>query len=237
MCIFLPYYVNIFSSRLDFYIQSFYNTSCIIRGSIALLDYPAMSDHELHSLYLNGDSEAGNALVLRYRRLVKACARPFFLAGGDSEDLQQEGMIGLLSAIREYDPDGGSSLRSFAELCIRRRVISAARSASRQKHAPLNDGVSLEQLESGESQYPQQQLSARSPEDLILDQAWADAFLAACSRFLSDFENRILMDYLDGLSYAEMAERRGRSEKSIDNAIQRIRKKLARQIPNPGDFS
>ena len=202
-----------------------------------MLDYSAYPDVELHTLYLSGDAEAGNELVLRYRRLVKICARPFFLAGGDSEDLQQEGMIGLLSAIREYDPDGGSSFRSFAELCIRRRVISAARSASRQKHAPLNDGVSLEQLQSGDSQHLFQQLSARSPEETILDQAWADSFLAACSRYLSDFENRILMDFLGGLSYAEMAERCGRSEKSIDNAIQRIRKKLARQIPNPGDFS
>ena len=202
-----------------------------------MLDYSAYPDVELHTLYLSGDAEAGNELVLRYRRLVKICARPFFLAGGDSEDLQQEGMIGLLSAIREYDPDGGSSFRSFAELCIRRRVISAARSASRQKYAPLNDGVSLEQLQSGDSQHLFQQLSARSPEETILDQAWADSFLAACSRYLSDFENRILMDFLGGLSYAEMAERCGRSEKSIDNAIQRIRKKLARQIPNPGDFS
>ena len=175
-------------------------------------------------------------MVLRYSRLVKVCTRPFFLAGGDSEDLLQEGMIGLLSAIREFDPNGGSSFRSFAELCIRRRVISAARSAARQKHAPLNDGVSLEQLQSGESQHIFQQLTTRSPEDLVLDQAWADAFLAACSRFLSDFENRILMDYLHGLSYAEMAQRCGRSEKSIDNAIQRIRRKLARCMDH-GDFS
>ena len=201
-----------------------------------LLDYPVLTDQELHALYLSGDAEAGNALVLRYSRLVKVCTRPFFLAGGDSEDLLQEGMIGLLSAIREFDPNGGSSFRSFAELCIRRRVISAARSAARQKHAPLNDGVSLEQLQSGESQYLFQQLTTRSPEDLVLDQAWADAFLAACSRFLSDFENRILMDYLHGLSYAEMAQRSGRSEKSIDNAIQRIRRKLARCMDH-GDFS
>ena len=201
-----------------------------------LLDYPVLTDQELHALYLSGDAEAGNALVLRYSRLVKVCTRPFFLAGGDSEDLLQEGMIGLLSAIREFDPNGGSSFRSFAELCIRRRVISAARSAARLKHAPLNDGVSLEQLQSGESQHIFQQLTTRSPEDLVLDQAWADAFLAACSRFLSDFENRILMDYLHGLSYAEMAQRCGRSEKSIDNAIQRIRRKLARCMDH-GDFS
>ena len=202
-----------------------------------MLNYPVLSDSELHSLYLSGDAEAGNELVLRYRRMVKACIRPFFLAGGDSEDLLQEGMIGLLSAIREYDPDGGSSFRSFAELCVRRRVISAARSASRQKHAPLNDGLSLEQLQSGESQQLFRQLIARSPEEHILDQAWADAFLAACFQHLSEYENTILTDYLHGLSYAEIAMRSGRSEKSVDNAIQRIRKKLARRLPNTGEFS
>ena len=202
-----------------------------------MLDYSVLPDAELHSLYLAGDAEAGNILVLRYRQFVKSCTRTFFLAGGDSEDLLQEGMIGLLSAIREYDPGSGSSFRSFAELCVRRRVISAARSAARQKHAPLNDGLSLEQLQSGDSPYLIEQLIARSPEEHILDQAWEDAFLAACSRYLSEYENRILMDYLRGLSYAEMAESCGRSEKSIDNAIQRIRKKLARLIPNLGDFS
>ncbi len=202
-----------------------------------MLDYPVLSDQELHALYLSGDAEAGNELVLRYRRLVKACIRPFFLAGGDSEDLLQEGMIGLLSAIREFDPNGGSSFHSFAELCIRRRVISAARSASRLKHAPLNDGLSLEQLQSGESQHLFHQLIARSPEDHILDQAWADSFLTMCSAFLSDFENRILMDYLRGLSYAEIADCSGRSEKSLYNPLQRNRKKLARHIPKPGDSS
>ena len=204
---------------------------------MALLDFPAFSDMELHAMYLSGDVDAGNELVLRYRRLVKICIRPYFLAGGDSEDLLQEGMIGLLSAIREYDPDGGSSFRSFAELCIRRRVISAARSASRQKHAPLNDGLSLEQLQSGESQQVFENVLVPSAEELVLDRTSIDDFIAANSRFLSEFEADILMDYLGGSSYAEMAQRAGRSEKSIDNAIQRIRKKLARHISFPGDFS
>ncbi len=202
-----------------------------------MLDYPAFSDLELHAMYLSGDADAGNELVLRYRRLVKICIRPYFLAGGDSEDLLQEGMIGLLSAIREYDPDGGSSFRSFAELCIRRRVISAARSASRQKHAPLNDGLSLEQLQSGESQQVFEHVLVPSAEELVLDKTWTDDFIAANSRFLSEFEADILMDYLSGSSYAEMAQRAGRSEKSIDNAIQRIRKKLARHVSFPGDLS
>jgi RNA polymerase sporulation-specific sigma factor len=204
---------------------------------MGLLDYPAFSDLELHAMYLSGDADAGNELVLRYRRLVKICIRPYFLAGGDSEDLLQEGMIGLLSAIREYDPDGGSSFRSFAELCIRRRVISAARSASRRKHAPLNDGLSLEQLQSGDSQLSFEHVLAPSAEELVLDRTWTDDFIAANSRFLSEFEADILMDYLSGASYGEMAQRAGRSEKSIDNAIQRIRKKLARHVAFPGDLS
>ena len=204
---------------------------------MALLDYPAFSDMELHAMYLSGDVDAGNELVLRYRRLVKICIRPYFLAGGDSEDLLQEGMIGLLSAIREYDPDGGSSFRSFAELCIRRRVISAARSASRQKHAPLNDGLSLEQLQSGESQQVFERVFVPSAEELVLDRTSIDDFIAANSRFLSEFETDILTDYLSGSSYAEMAQRAGRSEKSIDNAVQRIRKKLVRHVSFPGDLS
>ena len=204
---------------------------------MTLLDYPAFSDMELHTMYLSGDVNAGNELVLRYRRLVKICIRPYFLAGGDSEDLLQEGMIGLLSAIREYDPDGGSSFRSFAELCIRRRVISAARSASRQKHAPLNDGLSLEQLQSGESQQVFERVFVPSAEELVLDRTSIDDFIAANSRFLSEFETDILTDYLSGSSYAEMAQRAGRSEKSIDNAVQRIRKKLVRHVSFPGDLS
>jgi len=202
-----------------------------------LPDYPALSDLQLQARCLGGDTAAENALVLRYRRLVEACIRPYFLAGGDSEDLLQEGMIGLLSAIREYDPDGGSSFRSFAELCIRHRVISAARSASRRKHAPLNDGLSLEQLQSGEAQQILERASAPSAEELVIEKTWADDFIAANSHILSPLEARILTDYLDGLSYAEIAQRTDRSEKSIDNAIQRIRRKMARLHPTPGDLS
>ena len=201
-----------------------------------MLDYPSFSDAELHTRYLAGDAAAGNELALRYRRLVKICIRPYFLVGGDSEDLLQEGMIGLLTAMREYTPDGGASFRTYATLCIRRRIISAARAASRQKHAPLNDGVPLEDYLSGEerhaSLYP-----GRSAEDLVLDREWKQDFLSAYSRCLSDFESRILADYLDGLSYHEIAANCGRSQKSVDNAVQRIRKKLARHLTTSGDFS
>ena len=201
-----------------------------------MTDYPALSDLELQKRYCEGDAHAGNELALRYRRLVKICIRPYFLAGGDSEDLLQEGMIGLLSAMREFHADGGASFHTYAELCIRRRIISAARSASRLKHAPLNDGVSLEDFLASEERHAEL-YPGRSAEEQVLNQEWKADFLSAYSRCLSDFESRILEDYLDGLSYAEIAENRGRSEKSIDNAVQRIRKKLARHIIHPGEFS
>lgn len=204
-----------------------------------MIDYPAVSDSELHSLYISGDAAAGNELALRYRRLVKICIRPYFLAGGDSEDLLQEGMIGLLSAMREFDPSEGVSFHTFAELCIRRRIISAARSASRQKHAPLNDGVSLDEFLTREEQraalYPASGY-VRSPEQQVLEREGARNYQMIFSRYLSEFESQILEGYLNGLSYAEISQRCGRSEKSVDNAVQRIRKKLARHI-TPGDFS
>ena len=201
-----------------------------------MTDYPALSDLELQQRYCSGDAHAGNELALRYRRLVKICIRPYFLAGGDSEDLLQEGMIGLLSAMREFCPEGGASFHTYAELCIRRRIISAARSASGQKYSPLNDGIPLEEFLCSEEQHAEL-YPGRTAEDQVLNQEWINEFLSAYSRYLSDFESRILQDYLCGLSYAEIAEIRGRSEKSIDNAVQRIRKKLARHIIHPGDFS
>ena len=201
-----------------------------------MLDYRAFSDAELCVRYRAGDTSAGNELVLRHRRLVKSCIRPYFLVGGDSEDLLQEGMIGFLTAMREYSPDGGASFRTYAEHCVRHRVVSAVRTAARLKNAPLNNGVPLEDYLSGEelfaARYP-----GRSAEEFVLDRAWKRDFLSAYKRYLSDFESRILADYLDGLSYHEIAANCGRSQKSVDNAVQRIRKKLARHITISGDFS
>ena len=108
--------------------------------------YPDFSDNVLCRLASKGDAGAENELAVRYSRLVRACARPFFLAGGDSEDLIQEGMLGLLSAIRDYTPEADTAFKTYAELCIRRRLISDVRSASRLKHAHLNEGVSFDEI-------------------------------------------------------------------------------------------
>ena len=199
-----------------------------------MIDYASLEDKELQSLASSGDREAEEALAGRYLRLVRACARPFFLAGGDSEDLIQEGTFGLLSAIRQYRADAGASFKTFAEHCIRMRLLSAIKSASQLKHFPLNDGVSLEQL----SEDPGVQLSAipeisrRSPEE----RESKEELYAAFSKCLSRFELKVLDLYLDGLSYREIADILGKSAKSVDNAVQRIRRKLTRNLKS-GDIS
>ena len=198
-----------------------------------MIEYPTLSDMELLDRSRNGDELAENTLILRYRRIVRSCTRPFFLAGGDSEDLLQEGMIGLLSAMREYDTAGGASFQTYAELCVRRRLISAARSASRQKHAPLNDGVSLDEILSEEGQRVSSLFPGRldrSPEDTLLKKEREHDVSSFFSQYLSAFENEILKFYLEGRSYSEISAFCGRSVKSVDNAVQRIRRKLSRHL-------
>ena len=189
--------------------------------------YMVLTDEELQALAAKRESGAEEALAERYARLVRACARPFFLHGGDSEDLIQEGMLGLLSAIREYDPEKGASFKTYAEICIRNRIQTAIRSAARKKHAPLNDGVSLDDILSDESQSLGSQYFQRSPEEQVLARETEKEFISAYSRRLSRLEAQVLNLYLDGLSYQEMAAALERDAKAVDNAVQRIRRKLA----------
>ncbi len=185
------------------------------------------TDEELQAMASERVSGAEETLAERYARLVRACARPFFLSGGDSEDLIQEGMLGLLSAIREYDAGKGASFKTYAETCIRNRIQSAIRTAARKKHAPLNDGVSLDDVLSDESQSLGARYYQRSPEEQVLARETEKEFISAYSRLLSKLEARVLDLYLDGLSYQEMAGALGKDVKSVDNAVQRIRRKLA----------
>ena len=196
-----------------------------------MIDYAEMDDTMLQRLAFDGDRDAEDALAARYLRLVRICARPLFLAGGDSEDLIQEGTFGLLSAIRNYDPADSASFKTYAEHCIRMRLLSAIKSASRLKHVPLNDGISLEELSEDPgadiSTFPE--LIRYNPEELILAEESREELNAAFSRYLSRFEIKVLDLYLEGLSYREIADRLYRDAKSIDNAVQRIRRKLARE--------
>lgn len=197
-----------------------------------------LSDEALCQIAASGRAEAEEILVTRYHRLVRTCARPFFLIGGDSEDLTQEGMVGLLKAVREYDASKAASFRTFAEICIRNRLFSVLRAAARDKHAPLNQSVPLDMPFFDSNPYAAgvRDIAQCNPEDVIIDREYTQSVLSGVQKQLSDFETKILGYYLDGLSCREIAETVGRSPKSVDNAVQRVRRKVARQLSS-GDFS
>ena len=196
------------------------------------------SDETLCQLVAGGSREAEEALVTRYNRLVRTCARPFFLVGGDSEDLTQEGMVGLLKAVREYDASKEASFRTFAEICIRNRLYSVLRAAARDKHMALNQSVPLDTPFFDSNSYTSgtSQLAQQNPEESLIDREHTAALLAGVRKQLSEFEAKILGYYLDGLSCREIAETVGKPPKSVDNAVQRIRRKVARQLLS-GDLS
>ena len=188
------------------------------------------SDNELIILARNGNEMAEEILAKRYGKLVRICARQFFLVGGDGEDLIQEGMLGLLNAIRRFDPMGEASFKTYAERCIRNRLLTAGESANRLKNDPLNRGVSLDSLQcEDDGGTHSEQLSVRCPEDIIIERERVLEIRAEYKKRLSKFESEVLERYLDGLSYREIAVLMGKSEKSIDNAVQRIRKKFVKE--------
>ncbi len=172
--------------------------------------------------------------MVRYHRLVRICARPFFLVGGDSEDLIQEGMVGLLTAVRMFDQEKQTTFRTYAEICIRSRLISAIQMASRDKHTPLNSCVSFEpSLFDGTSNHylsDTSDLGLKNPEDVLIHREARQEQIDVLKSQLSGFEAQILGFYLNGLSYSEIAQEVGRPLKSVDNAVQRIRRKVALQI-------
>lgn len=196
-------------------------------------DYSAYTDNELLELFHAGNGDAGSELALRYRPLIKRCTRPYFLVGGDSEDLIQEGMIGLVSSMQSYRADSGALFKTYAELCIRRRILSAIKAASRFKHMPMNYRLSLEELYADAPE----ELDAlpgegynRSPEELVLERETKSALYSLCRAILSPLEKRVLSYYLDGLSYEEIAARCNKPVKSVDSALQRIKRKLNRAV-------
>lgn len=198
--------------------------------------YTALPDESLSDLARRGDRDAEEILVKRYNRLVRQLARPFYLAGGDSDDLIQEGMIGLICAVREYDGQRAASFRTFAEICIRNRLYSAVRAAARDKHTPLNQSVPLEMPFFDGQSSCFGAMAGENPEDLIIGRERVQDALSDVRKQLSDFEAKILGYYLDGLTIREMAKAVLRSPKSVDNAVQRIRRKVARQL-HSGDLS
>ena len=199
-----------------------------------------LSDETLCKMAASGDRIAEEELAVRYNRLVRICARPFFLAGGDSEDLIQEGMLGLLSAIRSFQPEKAASFRTYAEICIKNRLVSAVRAAASGKHTPLNSSISFETPSfDGNADFLSLMaagLLQKNPEDLLIGREELQEHLDTAKGQLSGFEANVLSFYLDGLSYQEIALQVKRSPKSVDNAVQRIRRKLAQHFSS-GEFS
>jgi RNA polymerase sporulation-specific sigma factor len=189
-----------------------------------------LSDEELVGLFHEGDLEALDRLLERYRRFARAKARGYFLAGGDTDDIEQEGMIGLYKAIRDFRP-GQSSFRAFAELCITRQIMTAIKTACRQKHQPLNRYVSLwglRMIDDPSERLVEELFDQRVPDpaDEVVTLEGQAALRAALVGLLSSLEVDVLRLHLDGCSYQEISDRLGRHVKAVDNALQRIKRKL-----------
>ena len=180
-----------------------------------------------------GDDMALEELFQKYSTVVKICARPYFLAGGDGEDLIQEGMFGLLSAVRTYNPEKDVRFRTYAEHCIRRRLYSAIRSASSFKHSPLNNHIPLE-FPALDENNTQGTYFLRDPEELLIARERVGELRHRLINRLSSLERKVLVLYLEGMKYEDMAAELHITSKSVDNAVQRIRRKLA-ELVNAGD--
>lgn len=194
-------------------------------------DFQSMTDEALATLAVGGDSAAADYLIQEYKELVKSKAHLYFMLGADRDDIVQEGMIGIFKAIKNYDIEKGASFKTFADLCVNRQIITAIKSAGRQKHSPLNSSLSLDKPVS-EGEYSQtlgETLAAgidTDPEAVYLMGEMAELLLTTKDNFLSIFERVVLQDMMNGKTYRDIAKEQGKSEKSVDNAIQRIRRKL-----------
>ena len=196
-----------------------------------LTSYRKYEEEELICLANQGDSIAEEIIINKYKKLVKVKARSYFLIGADTEDIIQEGMIGLYKAVRNYQLKKISSFKAFAELCITRQIITAIKSATRQKHIPLNSYISLNRPIFNEDSDRTlldivDSLSTNDPQDLFLNNEKLESLRKRINKILSDLERDVLEAYLEAKSYQEISQQLGRHVKSIDNALQRIKRKL-----------
>ena len=185
--------------------------------------YEKCTDEELIARLRSGETEISDYLMEKYKGFVRKKARTMFLIGGETDDLIQEGMIGLFKAVRDFQPDKEASFATFARMCIDRQIYSAIQNSNRQKHQPLNSYVSLNQEDENS---PIWELSAENPETIIIDQETTQDLKKKISDYLSPMENKVLDLYLKGTGYVEIGGILNKSPKSIDNALQRIRAKI-----------
>src|ERR671921_2610074 len=195
-----------------------------------------VDDAYLLALARQGSDDAYDRLVRRYASFVRLKASSYFLMGGDSEDLIQEGLVGLYKAIRDFRPDRESSFRNFAELCITRQIITAVKTATRNKHTPLNQYVSFSQTPaaSGDSEPTLDEVlpgpSHIDPVNQVISTEELHSLVACLSSVLSELESSVLSLYLDGRSYEEVAERLACDTKTVDNALQRVKRKVGAHL-------
>lgn len=197
--------------------------------------FEELGDEEVVAYARDGDDVALEYLIHKYKNFVRAKARSYFLIGADREDIVQEGMIGLYKAIRDFRADKLASFRAFAELCITRQIITAIKTATRQKHIPLNSYVSLNKpIYDEESDRTLMDIipgmKVSDPEELVISREEFIDIENKMSEFLSELEWKVLMYYLEGKSYQEIAEALSRHVKSVDNALQRVKRKLERYL-------
>jgi len=198
-----------------------------------------LDDDGLLALVHQDNNQALDILINRYKNFVRAKARTYFLIGADREDIIQEGMIGLYKAIRDYDGDKLASFRGFAELCITRQILTAIKMATRQKHIPLNSYVSLDKpIYDEESDRTLLDVitgvEAIDPQELLINREKFGDLQVKLSELLSDLERKVLDLYVEGRTYQEISIELKRHEKSIDNAIQRVKRKLEEVLKTEG---
>lgn len=198
-------------------------------------NYVDLEDEAIVDLYRDGDLAAQEYLIVKYKNFVRSKARSYFLIGADKEDIIQEGMIGLYKAIRDYRNDKQASFRAFADLCITRQIITAIKTATRQKHIPLNSYVSLNKpIYDEESDRTLLDVISgihiADPEEIVINQEQINDIEVKMGEILSSLEMEVLTYYLEGKSYQEIAEELDRHVKSIDNALQRVKRKLERYL-------
>lgn len=194
-------------------------------------NYEKMSDEEVVELSASGDRRATEYILSKYKNLVKSRAKAYFIAGADHDDIVQEGMIGLFKAVRDFDITKQPTFRGFAEICVKRQIITAIKAAGRQKHMPLNSYVSLSDpvYEDNADRTLVDMIAERQsadPEEMFLRRERAEMINAEIEDKLSDLEKTVLSLYLGGMNYQEIASELKRTPKSIDNALQRVKHKL-----------
>ena len=198
--------------------------------------FESMTDEEIVALaQQDGEDAALEYLLNKYKNFVRAKSRSYFLIGADHEDIVQEGMIGLYKAIRDYREDRLSSFRAFAELCVTRQIITAIKTATRQKHIPLNSYVSLNRpiFEEDSDRTLLDVITEETPsnpEEMLIDREDLSVIEGRIGSLLSDLEKQVLVRYVEGKSYVEISEEMNRHVKSIDNALQRIKRKLQKYL-------